>query len=153
MNLPRISRHIVIIGFLVVTCAAFLLTVFRIWLPLPRTLLLFSYGMMAPYQGYERMNADLRAEGQDQEGVWQPIDLSPYFPVIRGEEHIRKYYMIFGYKHPAFAKKLLMVERQKGNDITAVRLYWDQWQPSPLGYEALRNSSGSYKDLLTTVHE
>lgn len=157
----RILRQILILGFLIVTFSAFLLTMFRFYPPIPRSILLFSYGMMAPYQGYERYNADLRAEGQDSSGAWHAINLDPYFPVIRGEEHIRKYYMIFTDKDPVaittasttVATKLLQLEKEKGKDVRAVRLYWDQWLPSPLGYEALRTASGSFRDLLTTVHD
>lgn len=122
--------------------------------------MLFSYAMMAPYQGYERLNAGLSAEGQITEGEWQPINLDPYFPVIRGESHMRQFFMIYEGSGTTLeqqmatrtAEKLLQLERDRGHSYTAIRLWWNQWEPSPAGYDHQPDKQ-LYRRPLITIHE
>ena len=59
----RFLRNGIVIAFLYVTVAAYLMTMFRLWLP-PRGPVHWAYGMMAPYQGDTSWNADFVYEGQ-----------------------------------------------------------------------------------------
>ncbi len=155
----RILRQVIIIFFLLITASAFLLTLFRIDLPFLRPIVAYSYGMMAPYQGYERTNMELFAEGEI-EGVWEAIDLDPYFPVLRGEKIAREFFMIYSDKNPEavtaaatrIAQKLLHLENSRGHSYTSVRLLWHQWYPSPEGFAARRTETLMTR-LLATVHE
>lgn len=161
MSFLRTLQHAVIVFFLGITCAAFLLTMFRIKIPLLYPFIEYSYYMMAPYQGYERLNGELAAEGQDRKGEWHRLSLDPYFPVLLGERYIRTFMMIYMSPDMAsapsaaepVARKLLMLEQAKGNDIQAVRLSWNQWEPSPNGFYVNRESPKSFSRPLATVHE
>jgi hypothetical protein len=159
VSLASIFRHVVIAFFLLITFLAFLYTLLDIRPFALRHFVNFSYGMMAPYQGYERTNKGLIAEGQTSDGTWHQIDLAPYFPVLRGEERIRFFFMVIKYDTGVpyteaaekIAQMLLRLEHQKGNDYTALRLFWIEWEPSPAGYDALMHKE-FFKKLLITVH-
>ena len=163
MLLKRCVQHTIIITYLMITFLAFVLTMTHTYVPVVSTVLrpviAYSYGMMAPYQGYERLNEALMAEGLGADGTWRSISLDPYFPVLRGERKIREYYLIYGDgKNPDIvtehatrvAKTLLQLEHERGSEFTAVRLSWDQWQPSPLGFEALHHEPSLFTRLLAT---
>ena len=152
---------VLVVTYLAITAEALLYTLFRVraW---PWPLVRWSYGMMAPYQGDTDFNDDLLAEGKRADGTWQKIDLDPYFPVGHGEKNVRKHLRTFkpaegvdpaGY-HAAFSvfgKQLLERERLRGREYRAVRLTWQQWPRSPLGYEARKNPPDLLERVITEV--
>ena len=163
MPLKRITQHIIIFVFLLITLLAFFVTMFHEEMPFTPLFLqpfvLFGYGMMAPYQGYERLNTDLFAEGLTANGQWQEINLDPYFPVLRGEKNIRETKLLFRDGSGAdivtaharkIAERLLTVEHEHGHAFQSVKLSWEEWPPSPLGYDALRHSSSLPTEVLVT---
>lgn len=143
MNAKRVFVQALLLGYLGVTLAAFVFTVFRVEL-LPRRLFWYSYGMMAPYQGYAVENAELRALGLTAAGEWEEIDLYRYIPTGRGEFSYRGYLPSARFspdqgkaaeRYRALAALLHEREPQYGS----VALYFDVWPASPGGYEWLRH--------------
>ncbi len=161
MKLRRFLQHAVILFFIAFQVSGFMLTMFRVWMPFPRSLTLFSYGMMAPYQAYDRYNYDFVAEGLTVDGTWEPISLQPYFRVILGEAVVRKFKLIFTHPDREHARanallissKLLQLERGRGHSIKAIRLSWQQWPQSPQGMDTLRQSPHLESTLLATVYD
>jgi|CXWL01.1.fsa_nt_gi hypothetical protein len=152
MLLKRIVQHAIILFFLLISFLAFYLTMLHADFPfLPAFLdpvIEYSYGMMAPYQGFERLNAGLMVEGVDAKGEHHSIDLDPYFPVLQGERTIREYKMIYQNEEHVdeaeeFSKKIAKIlfelERKRGHNFQSIQLSWDQWQPSPQGFETLHH--------------
>lgn len=148
----RILGHIVVMCYLSVVASALLFTLQRITLPIPRTLLLFSYATMAPYQGYTRENDELIAEGRLEGGSIIPINLKPYYPLGHGWESVRMRLRSFRVsddddpggrealrvKYRELAFLLLERERIRGRSFQSVRLLWEEWPLSPRGYTSLR---------------
>ncbi|MBI1813004.1 hypothetical protein HY285_02045 [Candidatus Peregrinibacteria bacterium] len=159
MSPIRFLQNAIVVAFLAITGSAFLFTMTRVALPVPRPLLLFSYGMMAPYQGDDEWNNALIAEGRLPDGTWQSIDLDRSFPVGRGERTIRE--RLQGVRffakekvqqaYSAFAVQLLTHERERGATYTAVRLWNDDWPRSPGGYEQLHLPAFTTRTFLTFV--
>ncbi len=110
--------------------------------------------MMAPYQGFNRSNVDLRAEGEDEKGAWQPIDLAPYYPLEAGETIARRHLFTFRARgddaareaYANLAWQLLGRESERGHTWKRVRVFWDSWPVSAHGYEAMRHAP-----LITSV--
>lgn len=112
--------------------------------PSPRfqPIIFYSYGMMAPYQGYETFHQGLSAEGLKDNGTWESIDLDPYFPFLHGEKTMRSYvnsYLLkddFDLHHKSFkrmARHIQRLEKKDGRSFEHIRLYWDTWPMSPDG--------------------
>ncbi|MBI5155993.1 hypothetical protein HZA45_01825 [Candidatus Peregrinibacteria bacterium] len=145
---PRFLQHIIVLCYLLIAGASLLFTVLRFPILLRIPLMTFSYGMMAPYQGFNRSNVDLRAEGQDERGVWQRIDLAPYYPVEVGEAIARRHLFAFRAQgddaaraaYADLARQLLIHESVQGYHWRRVRLFWDSWPVSAYGYEAMRHA-------------
>ncbi len=123
-----------------------MLTMTKTWPPfLPRALVHWSYGMMAPYQGDTSWNADFRYEGLLNNGKWETIDLARYMPYGFGERNVRKFLRIYQTldtdgqrsKFNLFAQQVLALERKRGIPYQAVRVTYEQWPRSPAGYEYL----------------
>ena len=120
---------------------------FKVQLPgIPWPVLRYFYGMMAPYQGYSTVNADLLAEGKNPDGTWERIDLDRYYPMIRGNRIMYRRLRSFlsqgeaahQQKYTELATLLLKREKRRGETYAAVRLTWQEWPVSPLGWDALR---------------
>lgn len=148
MQLRRILQIVALLVFLTVTIAGFVFTMTRVYVPLiPRRLIHFSYGMMAPYQGDVPWNADLGAEGQRADGSWVDVDLDPYYPFEFGEKNVRMHmrsFKAFGdevrrEKFSELAEQLLAHERERGRPYQALRLSWYLWPRSPAGFTFLRH--------------
>lgn len=154
-------QHSIIALYLFVTGAAFLYTMTRIWTPIiPRQILLFSYGMMAPYQRDSEWNYDVVAEGQLADGSWEQIDLKAYYPYEPGEGVIRRQLTTYQKllskelrqrRFTDLAIMLLDRERAKGKPYVGVRLWSHKWGRSPAGYEYLRRPPMLMTDLLADV--
>ena len=148
----------VVVGYLLVTLAAFVFTMTRIRIPLiPWPLVHWSYGMMAPFQGYTRISKELVVKGIRSDGTPEQVDLAPYSPFFYGEANIRTYFPPF-IDEPAelqrryrfMAERLLALEREQGHGFDQLRLSFELWPASPAGYEFLRQESFvSREDILT----
>jgi hypothetical protein len=147
VNFKRIVGNLFIAFYLWITLCAFLLTILRIRLFYPKDLVIYSYGMMAPYQSYTPINGDILAEGRTADGTWHVIDLSPYYPVIFGERNAREYFAMYTYTtDPAqrgssreeFARTLGRLENEKGKNFTAIRISWQQWPAMTDNYHFLK---------------
>ncbi|MEK7591551.1 MAG: hypothetical protein AAB489_05105 [Patescibacteria group bacterium] len=148
----------ILLFYLAITIAGFLFTMLRIRLPLPWVLVRFSYNMMAPYQGDTDINEEMVAEGL-RNSFWEPIDLNPYFPVGAGEKNVRMYLRSFRSTedqravgaYTDFAVALLERERANGHQWKEVRLTWEEWPRSPLGFSALRKMPDLIRTPIVTV--
>ena len=161
-NSPVRTRTIllqsVLLFYLAVTIAGFLFTMLRVRLPLPWILIRWSYNMMAPYQGDTDINEEMVAEGL-RNGRWEFIDLNPYFPVGAGEKNVRMYLRSFRSSederavgaYADFAFALLERERAKGNQWEEIRLSWEEWPRSVLGFSALRRAPDLIRTQIVTV--
>jgi hypothetical protein len=144
----RVIQNVGLFLYLLLTAAAFLYTMVRVRMPLiPWRALVYSYVMMAPYQGYEEVNADLYAEGLLPTGVWELIDLDTLYPFVRGEANFRRELGRNTYptsdaeqatRDRAFAMRLLAVRHAAGRPYVAVRLSHDVWPVSLESFAALR---------------
>lgn len=145
MRLRIVLGTIFLTAYFWVTLGAILLTMLRIWLPFPKSLIGYSYGMMAPYQSFEMQNGEAYIEGRREDGVWERIDMVPYFPVLTGERTVREISALFD-KNPAvqerkreiFGKLILEKENSVGQTYSAVRLGWVSWPSSPFGFRAMQ---------------
>ncbi len=146
MNRKYVLQQLVVAGYVAVTIAGFSYTMLRYWIPtVPRTLAVFSYGMMAPYQSYRTYNEELVAEGRAS-GNWERIDLRAYMPFIRGERLHRGYLVGFhgkgqeylSQKYREFARQVMRLESAHGRQWQSVRLRLEKWPVSPAGFEYLR---------------
>lgn len=145
MQWKKITGNCFIGVYLWVTICAFLLTILRIYILIPQSLVLYAYGMMAPYQSYGEKHQQLLVEGESSPGVWGKIDLTPYYPVLYGERNVREFGAVFPLEVPdertewlrtSYARKILELERRKGNHYSAIRLSWEQWPTMTGEFEA-----------------
>lgn len=113
--------------------------------------------MMAPYQGDTSWNADFVYEGQLPDGSWEAIDLDRYMPYEFGERNVRKFLRVYSRygnlehrrKFTEFALQVLDRERVRGMSYSAVRVFFDQWDRSPAGYDYLRTPLFTRRELVT----
>lgn len=157
MRFHRIAGNVFLVIYLWITLCAVLLTLFRVRILFPQDVVMYSYGMMAPYQRYEREHGELAAGGLRADGTWQSIDLKPYYPVMEGERLARQAVTAF-YNYgtaedrqairDAYARRLLILKREQGRSLTGVRLYWVQWPAADGPYDALKESN-SERTLLS----
>ena len=156
MNTKRVLQHSVIVLYCVVTFSAFVYTFTRIELPIvPRPLMRFSYGMMAPFQGYLTENWELVAHGKKSDDQWERIDLHTYIPFARGEFNMRGAllrFMIQGeeihrQQYINFATQLL--EREQ--NYKAIKLAIERWPVSTVSYEELRIPAFTTEELLVVI--
>ena len=148
-------QQIIVIVYLAVTAAAFVFTMTRISL-LPLWVTRWSYGMMAPYQGYVSWNDDFLYEGLRPDGEWERIDIDRYLPHGFGERNVRKSLRVYAEadrrrKFTEFALSLLAHERARGRDYRAVRVFFDHWDRSPAGFEFLHTPLFTEREPLTNV--
>jgi hypothetical protein len=132
---------------------------------LPQDLVVFVYSTMAPYQGYNRDNDELRAQGQLPDGSWETIDVRRYYPLGHGWESLRMRLRSFRTKefddpsevpgllarYEDLGRLLLAAERRRGMPYESVRLTWESWPLSPLGYDALRLPAFVTTEEITSV--
>jgi hypothetical protein len=151
-GIKRLVENSVVVFFLAVTLNGFLLTVWRISLDfVPRWPTYLSYSAMAPYQGGGPGNLALAAEGEVPNGMWQEIDLVPYYPLARGRHDVRM--LQIGWlrlasgpsmaaddsylrKFKALARRLQQHEAERGRSFSRIRLWWDEWPSSQWGLDA-----------------
>jgi hypothetical protein len=132
----RFFGNVFLIAYLWITFCALLLTVLRMKVFYPNPFMLFSYGMMAPYQSYGATHEEMLAEGQLSDGTWEVIDLAPYYPVLFGERNVREYFAMFNYGlnpqkrlelRERFARRLLELQKIQGKAYKGIRLSWQEW--------------------------
>lgn len=155
MSFRLAFQQLIVVCYLVITAAAFIYTMTRIQI-FPQTLISWSFGMMAPYQGDTDWNAHLIAEGKRPSGVWQRIDLTPYYaPFSHGEGLIRRYFFHAGTfgtpgnlaRYRQLGEALLRVEPS----YLAVRFTLERWPRSPEGFEAKHIPASTTVIPLVTV--
>jgi hypothetical protein len=160
VSLQRALQHLLIIAYLAVTFAGLTYTLLRVRLPLPWTLVRYSYGMMGPFESYNSKNPELVAEGLTREQTWEPIDLGTYFPTLRGERSARMHLLSYHFErdwdvrmaaYTSWALQVLKHEQEEGREIVSVRLFWEEWPVSPAGYEALRTPVFAERQFITQV--
>jgi hypothetical protein len=153
----RTVQQLVLFFYLTVTTAGFIFTMTRLEIPLiPKLLVWWSYGMMAPYQGDRPWNGDFLYEGQLADGSWVPIDITPYMPYEFGERNVRKHLKIYKgelrvSKFTEFALMLLDRERARGTPYRSVRITYEQWPRSNGGYDFLRVPTFMTRSFITQV--
>ena len=145
--MKKISAQLFLLYFLFITGYAFAYTMVRVeFLPfVPWVVLRYHYGMMAPYQGINAFNVDLLAEGL-RNNEWRTIDLDSYYPMILGNKIMYRRMRSFsflgvkahGKKYAELAQKLLTLEKEKGSAYESLRLTWQEWPKSPLGWDVER---------------
>lgn len=158
MQVQRIAGNTFLVCYLCITLCAFVATVFRIVLPIvPRSALMFSYGMMAPYQDPGTKHEELLAEGLQDDGTWKRIDLAPYYPVLFGERNLREYRSMFArtddeayrtWSRTMFADTLQRLEMEKGTSYSALRLSWLLWPAVPGDFHMMDKEGVTEKTLL-----
>lgn len=159
MRPPRVILHAVVLSYLFVTAGAFVFTMTKWHPPIPASILRWSYGMMAPYQGDTGWNADFVYEGRLADGTWETIDLDAYLPYGFGERNVRKFLRVYKRDGDAehrrkFAEYALLLwdhERARGKEYTAVRMFFETWPRSPAGYSFLRLPAFTTRELIRTV--
>lgn len=163
MTLARLRQRLSLIGYLTITLAAFVFTMTRVAI-LPRVLFQWSYGMMAPYQTFATINADMVARGQDDSGRWHSIALEPYYPYAREEANVRAYLLPWRWtslekgndralrqRYRTLARLLLSLEEFRGRHFRILELWWEEWPVSPGGYSWLRTAPFVSASLLARV--
>ena len=158
--MKKILAQLFLLYFLVMTTYALAYTMTRTqFLPfIPWPVLHYHYGMMAPYQGTTSYNADLLAEGL-RDGTWHTINLEPCYPMIRGNKIMYRRMRSFSFlgndihkqKYAELAAKLRALEERKGNAYESIRLTWEEWPKSALGWDALRTSESIVKYPIVTI--
>lgn len=133
-------------------------------LPLLQKISHFSYATMAPFQVFDRENAEIIADGLQRDGSWVSISLKQYLPLPQGERYawtalwsiaVQKSDVqddpgrMPGYRR--MAELLLQQERKRGNPLTAVRLVVETWPISSEGYLALRHPPFLQRTLIVQV--
>jgi hypothetical protein len=155
----RVLQHGILWVYLLVTSGAFVLTMSKYEPPFPRTLVHWSYGMMAPYQGDTSWNADFVYEGQLPDGTWEKINLDHYLPYEFGERNVRKFLRIYRGLGPAghrrkfreYATLLRDHEKAAGRVYGSIRVYFDTWPRSPAGYSFLYLPAFTTRELITVL--
>ena len=153
----RFLQQAVVLVYLIVAFCALLFTFTKTAFPQPEWVTHWSYGMMAPYQGDTSWNGDFIYQGQLSDGTWETINLDPYMPYIFGERNVRKFLRIYQRygnlehrkKFTEYALQLLDRERVRGKHYLAIRVYFDQWDRSPAGYEFLHTPLFTARELVT----
>lgn len=155
----KFLQQAVVLVYLLMTFSALFFTMTKIEFPLPEWVIHWNYGMMAPYQGDTTWSADFVYEGQLPDGSWEAINIDLYMPYEFGERNVRKFLRIYqglgipGHraKFSEFALLLLERERKRGKDYQAVRIWFEQWDRSPGGYEFLRTPLFTTRTFVTQV--
>jgi len=149
MQPKKILAHTFILCYVAITffAALFAFTKKQIT-PIPWPIIRYSYGMMAPYQGYSTTNVDLLAEGKEEDGTWKTIDLDPYYPMIRGTQvmyrRLRSFHAQGAKVHKEKYTELAELLLGKEGTYESIRLTWQEWPVSPEGWDANRTN-----DLIT----
>lgn len=152
MRSSRIAGYLFLICFLWITLCAFLFTVIRqpIFTVFPNQLIIFSYGMIAPYQEAIAPHGQIYAECLTSKGQWSAVDLAPFYPEMFGERNAREYLTMYSYSGTAaddlalrsqYAQTLQRLVRAKGADCQRVRLAWDKWPAMTGPYDLLHVST------------
>ncbi len=151
--------HGCVLVYLAITAAAYIYTISGYKVPLlPWPLVRFSYGMMAPFQGYVTFEQGLLAEGSNDNQHWEKINHQKYFPYLRGERVLREWLLPFREpdkkallkkKYGDLAAQIQAAEAREGRNYLRIRLHWERWPVSPLGHEVLHKDPYITREFLT----
>ncbi len=158
----KIAGNLFLIVYLWVTLCAFLFTVIRIsyFVTFPRPLIIYSYGMTAPYQSARAPHGDLKAECEDAAGEWSMIDLEQFYPQMFGEANARRYFAVFSYVRTAeadqmrrarYADALKRILAERGVDCRRIRLTWESWPVMTGPFDALHQPTFTTPRFLYTT--
>lgn len=148
MHPRKIAGNLFLAVYLWVTLCAFLFTVIRIpqFVTFPRPLIIYSYGMTAPYQSARASHGQLNVECRNTAGDWSVVDLDPFYPQMFGEANARQYFAVFAYsrreedsmgRRQKYAETLMRLLHNKNVDCVAMRLFWESWPVMTGPYDAL----------------
>lgn len=162
MVVRRVLCHSVVVLYLAVTLCALHFTLFRRLPPIGRNIVLLSYAMTAPFQGYATEVYELSAEGMYSDGSLQELPLERYYPYPYGERVVRGYLNLTQLFHGTeerlaayqrLSQLLADRERLRGNDYELVRLYWKIWPVSPDGLFALQQAQTLRREPVSLNNE
>lgn len=148
VTMRRLLLNGILVAYAVVIASGFAYAMARYEMPLvPRRIMLFAYGSLAPYQSITVTGKEWRVEGLDENGEWEEIDTSSYEPFLQGERLARQHTMLFriprSKEHAEahfgrIADELRKLEAERGRNYGSIRLYWLEWPASPAGYRHLK---------------
>jgi hypothetical protein len=159
----RIIGHAFLIVYLYITACALLYTVIRasIFTTFPQRIILYSYGMTAPYQSASAPHGQLVAECLQEES-WTVIDLAPFYPQMFGERNAREYFAVYAYsgkeedrviqreRYAGILQRLLVGQ---GTTCSKIRLSWDKWPAMTGPFDALHQPVFTERLPLYTSNE
>ena len=104
------------------------------WPAIPKfSIARLSYGMMAPYQRYDRTQQRLLIEVQ-QDGKWHTVPLKTIWPFLYGEQVFRGGLGTFQIEnkpnmdaYKEFAKRIFIWQQKQNTNVTSVQLTWVEW--------------------------
>ena len=148
MRPARIVGHIVLLCYLYITTCAFLFTVIRtpIFLTFPKRPILYSYGMIAPYQSAVAPHGQTVVECSGADGIWRIIDIGPFYPEMFGERNAREYFALFSYsgteednrtQRMFYAHVLQRLFAERSIPCAHIRLSWDKWPTMTGAFDVL----------------
>jgi hypothetical protein len=158
--MPRFIKNILLLSYGWVTLLAFILTMTKVSVPLaPRRLVLWSYGMMAPYQGDTDWNGELVLYGKLPDGTVHQLALEEYLPYGFGELNVRQFLRVYQVRGELAHKEqftklglqLLEHERAQGRPYQLLTLAMHRWERSPAGYYYLHTPLFTEVQPLTQV--
>lgn len=131
-------------------------TYFR-WPAAPnQSLVRFSYGTQAPYQGYSRSHSRLRVQ-IEANGTWTEFPLQTIWPFSYGEVTLRSALRTFSYSparkkiaYEQLAQKIYTYLQLHNQEVERVTLDWIEWPYSPAGKEFLNKEPYVTATLITT---
>lgn len=148
MDTRRTFLDSLIVTYVAITLWAFFVTMTHIFpTGALRPVVVFSYGMMAPYQGSGPNNKEIVVLATSPTGTTELRSLNDYFPGLHGEknsrqlmeqmldqspESLRPYYQ-------QFAAQFLGLEKARGKEFVSVELWLEQWPRDARGYTAGRD--------------
>jgi hypothetical protein len=144
LSLRRALFDSLLVTYLLLTAWAFFVTMTHIFPTGPlRPFVIFSYGMMAPYQGASDINTELVLVTMTEEGITERHSIDRYFPGLHGERNSRQLLEQFADRsleslqphYIIFLEQFLELARNDGRNYKSVRLYSESWKHDERGYE------------------
>ncbi|MEQ1849451.1 MAG: hypothetical protein ABL890_02580 [Candidatus Peribacteraceae bacterium] len=140
----RTLTDTLIVTYLLITGWAFFVTMTHIFPIGPlRPIVIFSYGMMAPYQGSSAVNTELVVRATTPEGTTVLASIDHYFPGLHGERNSRQLLEQFADRSPEklepyfdrFLEQFLALEAGQGRLYSSATLFSEVWLRDPAGYD------------------
>jgi hypothetical protein len=153
----RTLTDALIVTYLLITGWAFFITMTHVFPTGPlQPVVIFSYGMMAPYQGASAVNTELVVRAMTPAGATVLTSIDRYFPGLHGERNSRQLLEQFADRSPEnlepyyrrFLEQFLALEAAQGRVYASASLFSEVWQRDSAGYDAGR-VKGVKRTLLT----